>query len=61
MDTRKDAHFSISIFLLSTILMASGLLALSGCCLITGYQVGKGAVKTTYKVTKGATKISFCT
>jgi rare lipoprotein A len=61
MDRRKAARFTISIFLLSTILMASGLLALSGCCLITGYKVGKGVVKTTYKVTKGATKIAIGT
>ena len=61
MDRREDAHFSISVFLLSTILLASGLLALSGCCIITGYQVGKGAVTTTYKVTKGATKIAIGT
>jgi len=61
MDRRKGVHFSISIFLLSTILLASGLLALSGCCFITGYQVGKGVVTTTYKVTKGATKIAVGT
>ena len=61
MDRRKDAHLGISIFLLSTILLAPSLLALSGCCCITGFQVGKGAVKTTYKVTKGATKIAIGT
>ena len=61
MDRREDAHFSISIFLLSTVLLASGLLALSGCCFVAGYQVGKGAVTTTYKVTKGATKIAIGT
>jgi len=61
MDRRKGARFSISIFLLSPILLASGLLALSGCCFITGYQVGKDVVTTTYKVTKGATKIAVGT
>ena len=61
MDRTKDAHLGISIFLLSTILLTPGLLALSGCCCITGFQVGKGAVKTTYKVTKGATKIAIGT
>lgn len=61
MDRTKDAHLGISIFLLSTILLIPGLLALSGCCCITGFQVGKGAVKTTYKVTKGATKIAIGT
>jgi rare lipoprotein A len=61
MDRTKDTHLGISIFLLSTILLAPGLLALSGCCFVAGYQVGKGAVKTTYKVTKGTTKIAIGT
>ncbi len=52
----KNAHLGISIFLLSTILIA-----LSGCCIVAGYKVGKGTVKTTYKVTKGATKIAIGT
>jgi rare lipoprotein A len=61
MDRTKDTHLGISIFLLSAILLALGLLALSGCCFVAGYQVGKGAVKTTYKVTKGTTKIAIGT
>jgi rare lipoprotein A len=61
MDRTKDAHLGISILLLSFILLASGFLALSGCCCITGFQLGKGAVKTTYKVTKGATKLAIGT
>jgi len=61
MDRRKDALFNISNFPFSAILLACCFLGLSGCCIMTGYQVGKGVVKTTYKVTKGATKIAIGT
>ncbi len=56
MDRTKDVHLGMSIFLLGTIL-----LVLSGCCIFASYKVGKVAVKTTYKVTKGTTKIAIGT
>lgn len=57
MDEKIDTRLRTLIFVLSTMFLCSGLLAFSGCCFIAGYKVGKGAVKTTYKVTKGTTKI----
>jgi rare lipoprotein A len=61
MDRKKDTRFRISIFLLNISLLVFSLLAFSNCCFVTGYQVGRGAVTTTYKVTKGATKIAIGT
>jgi rare lipoprotein A len=61
MERKKDTQLRLSIFLLCSILLIDGLLALSGCCIVTGFQVAKGTVKTTYKVTKGATKIAIGT
>jgi rare lipoprotein A len=57
MDEKTGIRLKTLIFVLSAILLGSGLLAHSGCCFVSGYKVGKGVVKTTYKVTKGTTKI----
>lgn len=50
-------------FIWIVILLSPCLLALPTCCsLVKGtYKVGKGTVTTTYKVTKGATKIAIGT
>jgi rare lipoprotein A len=57
MDKKIDIRLRTLIFGLSAMILCSGLFALSGCCFIAGYKVGKETIKTTYKVTKGATKI----
>jgi rare lipoprotein A len=56
----EDIRLKTLIVVLIVILLGSGHLVLSTCCLVKGtYKVGKGTVTTTYKVTKGTTKATI--